>query len=301
MFSPERVVQRITIVQCGNRLPNVTSLVQDFRSADEWNSSSFVDQGVASTLLYALTHGYEYSYYLIKPQLTNVDPNLKLTHAWCRVPAMWQAIARSSADAVLYLDEDSYIDTELYLTVRNLPPNKLRAISLDAGYEQRLNVTTYLPIHELQHMFEASNSTAETTMRKHDILNTGGFWLENLTNKDSLSTEQRLFFLRAWYALGRTHATLHFNLANDQRMLNCVMANHRSFRKSTLLLEQRIYNTPFPGSCSCHLFAGFKRQEESRRRLAERLVKQIALAPPEVINALDINNHASILQAVLIA
>lgn len=249
-------LRRVEIVQCNTaalREPSNAQAVSDL--------SAYVNAG------YAQLHGYQYTYMQVPPSFQ------QSAHTpWCRVAAVRQAASRTPPpEAVLYLDGDAFMLTDLPLTAAHLA-GRSRAIGIDAGdidipdkdaMYQRWPNTTEAPLHKfmdmrvVQSLFEGESSGwAERMTEGADVVNTGGGWLE-------LVDSETLAFLDALWAFGDTWkggAYKHTSWAFEQSALNALLGTDARARSRTALLEDGLWNCP-TSPCVAHLYGGSKTNE----------------------------------------
>lgn len=222
----------------------------------------------------AARHGYRFEFHLF-PTHEHIAP------AWCRMIAMERILSTGPA-AVLYLDQDVYIKTDLPLSLKDLrDSNKSRCICMNeyhphpydetnGGFSvySRLSeemggaptaVSRDMPMPELQRMFE-SHPAFTQKMYKNDMLNTGGGWLELGHARGSHGAALSRSFLHQWWGEGKVldggKWLLQFTW--EQRVLSVTMAKRQSLRMQTLLLPDKLYNSPV-SLCMPHMYGEYKR------------------------------------------
>ena len=97
LFSPTapKPALDLRLIQCGDRLPNISFASQPAGSA-AWKNASCADKVVLANLLYAATHAYSFSFYL-EPK------NITIASSWCRVHAMRHALSAQPRPAGAFL------------------------------------------------------------------------------------------------------------------------------------------------------------------------------------------------------
>lgn len=181
---------------------------------------------------------------------------------------MWKAL-QSSPTAVLFLDQDAYIYTDLPLTISHLVRlGRDRLITPNEGDESWPGIygmidepiTRETSIPDLQTGFDTHPAWI-TTLFREDILNTGGGWMElghpNFGPKSSHVAAQRTqSFFREWWALGQRWEGgiyLKKKFPFEQRMLSILFGLRQDIRLRTAMVEDMHYNSP-RGQCMAHLY-----------------------------------------------
>ena len=125
LFAADAPPLRLEIVQCNTAsLPPRSAL--DGVTPDRWNKDLSTPLSAYLNAAYAALHGYNYTFF-------QVQGGFPAYNTWCRVAAVRQAAARQPPpEAILYLDGDSFIMTDLPMTLAELH-GRTRAIGLDAG------------------------------------------------------------------------------------------------------------------------------------------------------------------------
>ena len=115
----------------------------------------------------------------------------------------------------------------------------------------------------LQTGFEAGGPWADA-LKEKDILNTGGGWLQKNTHSA---------FLENWWNSGGEYMrTWTF----EQRILSSLLAVDDEERRSTLMLEDAVYNSP-RSPCIVHLYAEKKVVAKYRRDMARTCLAGMGL------------------------
>lgn len=219
--------------------------------------------------------------------------------------------------AVLHLDLDVYIKTDLPLSIQHLhDTSRSRYITMDEYHEhpyQRQNRTWHsysiydrltefvsptkvpavpglswsMPMPELQALFE-THPAFSGRMYTDDMLNTGAAWLELGHPQGSHKGRLTQSFLHEWWALGRLFEGGKYltHRMQEQRLLSVVMATRAELRAHTALLEDNVYNSPV-SKCIPHLYAEYKRVDsyiaEALRTFREKSVAFLNRLPMSVV------------------
>jgi len=264
---------RLTLVQCGDRLPSLA-----FAAQADWGDAGYAGLAALANLLYARARGFDYVFYL--------ERHSGRPAAFCRVSALLHVLSAQPAPAAaLYLDGDAYVRTEQQLSAGQLQARGWRrAMALDEGDESKPGVYHRLrsvpgalsratPMPAIQAAFERSPQFAEEMQAGHDVLNSG-VWLE----RGGAEAEASLAFLRRWLNTSSSPAGRRWPF--EQRTLQALLAASPADRAQTGLLEDVVYNT-HASPCVPHLYAGKKRVRANLETLAGVARARLAAAGGE--------------------
>lgn len=192
-----------------------------------------------------------------------------------------EKILATSPLAVLYLDQDAYIKTDLPLSIKHLKDHqqsryiqmneyqphasstlKDQSFTMYDRLQGVVDVYQTMPMPILQTLFE-DHAAFSRRMHKTELFSTGGGWLELGHPKDSAATQHTRFFLHQWWAEGRNfEGGYQLNCAPwQEKVLGHAMGTRPDVRAHTALLEDRTYGGP-DSECIPHLYAEYKRVPE---------------------------------------
>lgn len=210
-----------------------------------------------------------------------------------------ERILHTIPTAVLYMDQDVYIKTDLPISIkflkdhrqsRYVPLNEYRPHPNDESPEWKFTMydragdtpglSEFMPMPDLQSLFE-QHPKFNRAMYDTDLFNVGSGWLELGHPKGSPALHHTMSFLHQWWAEARNfeNGKWLLNFPWEQKSLSTTMSTRADIRAQTALLENDIYGSP-DSPCLVHLMA-------KKKLLPEFLAKAVLVLNEKSVSYLD--------------